>query len=96
MRRKSPELGEIGYVIHKAHWGKGYVTEAGKAFVQYLWDTHPELKTIEARCFAGHLGSSRVMEKIGMQHQGFLEDEVFINLDPAKAFPVWHYALQRL
>ena len=86
---------EIGYVLNDEYWGKGIVTEAGKAFLAYLLEKYEQLQTIEARCFAGHEASAGVMKKLGMKYQGFFPDEVFINIDPEKKFPVWHYALSR-
>ncbi|MEZ4686822.1 MAG: GNAT family N-acetyltransferase [Bacteroidia bacterium] len=92
---KAENRGEIGYVLHDAHWGRGIVTEAGKAFISYLFERYDNLETIEARCFAGHEASAGVMKKLGMQFQGFLPDEVFVNIDPEKKWPVWHYTLSR-
>jgi ribosomal-protein-alanine N-acetyltransferase len=95
MQWQGNNTGEIGYVLSKDHWGKGFVSEAAKAFVQYLWDRYELLQHIEARCFAGHKASARVMEKLGMEFMGHLPDEIFTNIHPEKMFPVWHYRMSR-
>lgn len=60
---------EMGYWIGKPYWNQGYCTEAGRAVVSYAFS---ELGL--ARVHAGHLtrnpASGRVMQKIGMQHEG--------------------------
>ena len=36
---KDREVLEVGYMFHKAHWHKGYATEAAQACKEYAFDT---------------------------------------------------------
>lgn len=61
---------EIGYGIGPAHWNKGYVTEAVKRFLAYLFD-EKGMHTVTASYFTGNDASRRVMEKCGMTYLRF-------------------------
>ena len=65
--------GEIGWIIHRDYWSRGYGTEIGKELLRYSFD---ELKLwrITARCDADNTGSYRIMEKIGMRREGLFFD----------------------
>ena len=54
---------EIGYCLSKKHWGKGYMTEACKALIKYLFDIGFGKVVIEAD--VRNIGSNRVIEKCG-------------------------------
>ena len=60
---------ELGYWIGVPFWGKGYVTEAAKALVAFGFETL-QLHRIYAHHFSGNTASGRVLEKIGMRHEG--------------------------
>jgi ribosomal-protein-alanine N-acetyltransferase len=66
---------ELGYWIGYAYWNQGYCTEAAKAIVGYGFEVLRYHK-ICARHFVGNLSSGRVLEKIGMDREGVLRDEV--------------------
>ena len=63
---------ELGYVIHPAFHGQGYMTEALKLAIHELF----ALGYAEVVCgaFAENAASIRVMEKAGMQRIEFTED----------------------
>lgn len=65
---------EIGWRLHKDHWGKGYATEAAKAVLALAFE---RLNIPEIVSFTSSLNvpSLKVMEKIGMQrdHSGDFE-----------------------
>ncbi len=65
---------EIGYGIGSDHWNKGYVTEAVKRFLSYLFE-EKGMKTVYASYFTGNDASRRVMEKCGMRYSRFSERE---------------------
>ena len=65
---------EIGYGIGSDHWNRGYVTEAVKRFLAYLFD-EKGMKTVTASYFTGNDASRRVMEKCGMTYLRFSERE---------------------
>lgn len=60
----------FGYVLAKAHWGKGFMTEALSFLVGWALD-QPEIYRATAICDAENPGSARVMEKAGMTFEGF-------------------------
>lgn len=65
---------EIGYGIGSAYWNNGYVTEAVRRFLAYLF-TEKGMKTVTASNFTGNDASRRVMEKCGMTYSRFSERE---------------------
>jgi RimJ/RimL family protein N-acetyltransferase len=67
----SADRAEIGYWIGKPWWGKGYCTEAVRAAMDYGFKT-VKLNRIHAHHFAHNPASGRVMQKLGMQHEGHL------------------------
>jgi ribosomal-protein-alanine N-acetyltransferase len=66
---------ELGYWLGVPYWGKGYATEAARAVVEYGFK---ELKL--HRIFASHVPnnpvSGRVLQKIGMRHEGRFRDHI--------------------
>ncbi len=66
---------EIGYGIGSAYWGRGYVTEAVKRFLSYLFD-EKGMRRVRASYFTGNDASRRVMEKCGMTFERFSEREL--------------------
>jgi [ribosomal protein S5]-alanine N-acetyltransferase len=69
--RSQSESGEIGYWVGKPYWNLGYASEAAMALLDYGFN-----KLNLSRMYARHLSrnpaSGRVMQKIGMQHEGHL------------------------
>lgn len=57
---------EIGWLLHKAHWGKGYTYEAALALIEYA-RTELGVKSIFAECDAGNVASENLMKKLGMR-----------------------------
>jgi RimJ/RimL family protein N-acetyltransferase len=60
---------ELGYWIGVPFWGRGYATEAASAAVALGFEML-RLRRIYAHHFAGNTASQRVLEKIGMRHEG--------------------------
>src|SRR5579883_816730 len=58
---------EIGYVLHKKFWGKGYASEAVAELLKYA-RKHIDVDYIIAYADMGNIGSTRVMEKCGMSY----------------------------
>lgn len=67
---------EVGYWLGRAHWGRGYGTEALAAFADYAFATF-SLERLQAWVFAPNLGSRRVLEKCGFRHEGTARRAVF-------------------
>ncbi|MEW6567968.1 MAG: GNAT family N-acetyltransferase [Chloroflexota bacterium] len=66
---------ELGYWIGKPYWNQGYCTEAARAVVDYGF-RRLGLNRIHARHFQRNPASGRVMQKIGMRHEGSLRQHV--------------------
>lgn len=58
--------GELGWVVHKDHWGRGYTTEAARAMLDYAADEW-NLKRMIACCDSENIASKKVIEKLGMR-----------------------------
>lgn len=63
------QLAELGYWIGKPFWGKGYCTEAAAALLQFGFKDLG-LNRIQATHYSDNPASGRVMQKIGMVHEG--------------------------
>ena len=63
--------GEIGYVIHPDHAGRGYATEAGRLMLQLGFE-ELELHRIEGRLDPRNTASARVLEHLGMRREACL------------------------
>jgi RimJ/RimL family protein N-acetyltransferase len=66
-------LGDIGIVIgSKAHWGKGYASEAISLISNYAFNTS-NLHKLTACCYSSNYGSIRIFEKNGYEIEGTLK-----------------------
>ena len=66
---------EMGYWMSRGHWSRGYGTEAANAVLRHAF----EVLGLH-RVFAHHLtrnpASGRIMQKVGMSHEGTLRGHV--------------------
>ena len=60
---------ELGWIIHKKHWGKGIATEAARALIRFA-SQELGVKHFIAHCDIENPASYRVMEKLGMTRTG--------------------------
>ncbi|MFH7005441.1 GNAT family N-acetyltransferase [Flavobacterium bizetiae] len=65
---------EIGYRFIEKHWGKGYATEAGKAFIDYAFNVM-KLDALYAYADAGNENSRKILEKLGLRYVNSFEYE---------------------
>ncbi len=66
---------ELGYALAEEHWGRGLAQEAAWASLCFAFSIYrPE--RIQARCHVDHRRSTRVLEKLGMVHEGRLRSAV--------------------
>ena len=63
------EDGEIGYMLARSAWGRGYATEACTALLDFAFATTP-WPEISAGVFADNDASMRVLEKLGFARLG--------------------------
>lgn len=66
---------ELGYWLGLPYWGCGYATEAAQTLVRYGFETLG-LHRIYASHVVGNVASGRVLQKIGMRHEGCLRNHI--------------------
>jgi ribosomal-protein-alanine N-acetyltransferase len=76
---------ELGYWLGTPFWRNGYATEAARAVVRYGFEILG-LHRIYASAFRENTASARVLQKLGMTHEGCLRQHVlkwghFIDLE---------------
>lgn len=88
---------ELGFVLRRQSWGRGYAAEAAGALLERaftVWQAH----RVTARCNPLNHPSRRLLEKLGMRCEGRLLQNVYFSLDEHGA-PCWQdtllYALLR-
>lgn len=62
---------EVGYVLARPYWSKGYMTEALRAVIEWGL-SQPDIFRVQAICDVENIASARVMEKAGMTREGLL------------------------
>ena len=78
IRLESAEASEadIGYELDSQYWGHGYATEAALVIVEFGF-ANLHLHRIWAKCIHENSRSARVLERIGMQQEGRLRENVY-------------------
>lgn len=66
---------DLGFVIGRSSWGRGYATEAAKAVLDWA-ATLEGVVRIWATCDVENTASIRVLEKIGMSQEGTLRRSI--------------------
>lgn len=67
--------GELGYWIGKHYWGQGYCTEAVRELVRFGFE-QLGLHRIFGQHMSRNVASGRVMQKIGLKHEGRLRQHL--------------------
>ena len=62
---------DIGYVLARPHWNKGYMTEAWIAVLKWAF-SFSEVYRVWAVCDVENLASVQVLEKLGMSREKIL------------------------
>ncbi|MBM7583665.1 RimJ/RimL family protein N-acetyltransferase [Bacillus pakistanensis] len=77
IRDRNNRIGEITYIINPDHWGNGYATEVAEMLINFGFC---ELKfhRLFATCDPRNIGSSRVLEKVGMTKEGRIREGLWI------------------
>ncbi|MFI6144505.1 GNAT family N-acetyltransferase [Streptomyces sp. NPDC051109] len=69
--------GELGYVFHPAHQGRGFATEAALAVLGLGFDALG-LHRVIGRCHGDNTASARLLERLGMRREArFIGTEFF-------------------
>lgn len=80
--RMEPTKISFGYTGAKDQWGKGYMTEAVRACIEWAFQ-QPAIYRVYATTDVENIASRRVMEKAGMQCEGILRKEsIHPNISP--------------
>ncbi len=66
---RDAEHAEVGYLLRRTQWGKGYGTEALHLICAFGIESL-RLHRIAATVVEGNLGSTRVLEKVGFRLEG--------------------------
>ncbi|GMK40277.1 GNAT family acetyltransferase [Paenibacillus sp. CCS19] len=66
---------ELAYWIGRPYWNRGYCTEAAARVMQYAFE-ELALNRVYAAAMTRNPGSYKVMEKLGMKHEGVLRSHI--------------------
>lgn len=69
--------GELGFIVHPAHQGKGYATEASRPLLDWAFG-NLGLHRVIGRTEARNTGSARVLEKLGMRREAHLVENEWV------------------
>lgn len=78
VRRGVAQAASLGYWIGAPHAGRGFMTEAVRAALQFAFVTLG-LNRLEAACLPTNLASTRVLEKAGFRREGMARRYLKIN-----------------
>ncbi|WP_252503863.1 GNAT family N-acetyltransferase [Sporosarcina sp. Marseille-Q4943] len=77
IRDFSNRVGEIAYIVNPQYWGKGYATDLAKLLIAYGFNDL-KLHRIFATCDPRNIGSSRVLEKVGLIKEGRMRENLLL------------------
>jgi len=87
------DVARIDYALARPQWGKGLMTEAVTAVLEWAFRELPELTSVRSGGLAANVGSIRVMQKCGLVLEGS-ETLVFAKFGGAKR-EVLHHQVSR-
>ena len=71
---------EIGWILHKNHWQKGYGSELAGELIRYGFEDL-KLRRILSNCAAANYGSYRIMERNGMRREAYQKKAFWARVD---------------
>ena len=87
-------MGDVGYVLSRAQWGKGYMTEALRVVIDATLALDGVYR-VSAVCDVENVASARVMEKAGMEREGVLRRFLMHSAMSAEPRDAYCYAKTR-
>ncbi|MGW0507355.1 GNAT family N-acetyltransferase [Micromonospora sp. NPDC003241] len=69
--------GEIGYLLHPDHRGRGYATEAAQAMLALAFDRY-DLHRVVGRLDARNTASAQVLTRLGMRREAHLRENEYV------------------
>lgn len=79
---------EIGYVFNPKYYGQGYATESCRKILDYGFEQLNAHRII-AKCNPKNTASWRLLERLYMRREGYLQKSVFFKYDE-DGKPIWH------
>jgi ribosomal-protein-alanine N-acetyltransferase len=69
---------ELGYILRRDRWGRGYATEAASLTIGFAFD-QLAMNRVWAVCDPENPASTRVLEKCGMHCEGRLHEDLLVH-----------------
>jgi RimJ/RimL family protein N-acetyltransferase len=76
-RSREDRQGEIGFIIHPDHHGRGYATEAARVLLRLAFEDM-KLHRVVGRLEGRNAASARVLERLGMRREAHLVENEFV------------------
>jgi ribosomal-protein-alanine N-acetyltransferase len=80
---------DLGFMLHSSYWNKGFMSEAIKAYINFLFK-NTCIKRIAAEVCTKNIGSIKVLEKSKFKKEGLLKKSAIYN---GKVYDNYLYAL---
>ncbi|OXS57178.1 RimJ/RimL family protein N-acetyltransferase [Bacillus sp. V-88] len=77
IRSFTNKVGEIGYIVNPDYWGKGIATDVATLLIDFGFGER-KLHRIFATCDPRNIGSSKVLEKVGMTKEGRMREDLLL------------------
>jgi ribosomal-protein-alanine N-acetyltransferase len=71
------KIGEVGFIVNPEYWGKGIATDVAKLLINFGFK-ELKLHRLVATCDPRNIGSSKVLEKVGMTKEGRIREDLLI------------------
>ncbi|MEM7245283.1 MAG: GNAT family N-acetyltransferase [Acidobacteriota bacterium] len=71
LRTLSSHALETGYLLARSHWRQGLMSEALSRIVELAF-AEPSTQRLQATCHVDNVGSRRLLETLGFEHEGTL------------------------
>jgi [ribosomal protein S5]-alanine N-acetyltransferase len=69
IRSRQWRCAEIGYTVHPKYWHRGYGTQIAAHAIEFAF-SDLGMHRVEATCDPRNVWSTRILEKVGMTHEG--------------------------
>lgn len=92
--RLDGQQANVGYVLARPEWGKGYMTEALRAVIDFAFSL-PDVRRVWAVCDTENVASACVMQKAGMVKEGILSRYILHPNVGDEPRDVYCYAISR-
>jgi RimJ/RimL family protein N-acetyltransferase len=79
---------ELGYIFNPKFQNQGFCAEASSAVIEYAFQ-EMDVHKVVAFCNPKNIPSWKLLEKIGMEREGFFKQKAFFRKDD-EGNPLWH------